>query len=164
MVRPAWVATPRGDLLRGDHPKSLASAALEYGRHFPKAWLGLAERLRGPERGPEIFQEVAQSARCVPHHRMLQSYAENDYREVPELLRLPRDAVLLDVGAGTGTLSKLIRDYERQRSEETPKIFLLDWREVLDSIQDAAGLKLCPVDLLSDWSTLVPWTVLFPFF
>lgn len=158
VVRPGWVATSRGQLLRADHPTTLADAALEYGRHLVAAWQGLAERLRGPERGPEVFKAVAESARCAGHHRMLRSYARRDYGDVALRLKLPEDAVVLDVGAGTGTLSKLILEHKRQLG--TPKIFLLDLPEVLESIEDAAGLERCPVDLLSDWNTQVPWQVL----
>eukprot|EP00438_Fugacium_kawagutii_P015571 Skav229704 [mRNA] locus=scaffold49:66191:71189:+ [translate_table: standard] len=109
------------------HPWTLADAAREYGRELGDFWSDLPGRLRGEDRSPKVFQEVAASPdRCRSHHRMLRSYARHDYSEVPKLLKLDPGSVVLDVGAGSGTLGKLML-------EEHPKakICLLDLPEVL---------------------------------
>ncbi len=91
---------------------TLADAAREYGRELGDLWSELPRRLREDDRSPEIFKNVATSPdRCERHHRMLQSYARHDYLEVPKLPLLEDpSAVVLDVGAGSGTLGKLFAE------------------------------------------------------
>ena len=127
----------------------------------PLTWLSITEiidpgfqcwtsRSFGPF--PGIFKEVAMSPhRCKSHHRMLQSYARHDYIQVPAILDLGNSpAVILDVGAGTGTLAKLL-------VEEYPKVtvFLLDLPKVLAQLQEPGRFQLRPMDLQSDWNSEV---------
>ena len=156
-VSEVWRAAEKGAFLQRRHPLTLADAAQEYGRHLTASWASLATKL-SQDSSPSIFKEVAAS-RCASHHRMLQSYARHDYGEVPKVLRFldqkpsQKPLVVLDVGGGTGTLSKLLL-------AEYPEleVVVLDLPEVLEQIEDPlpSGLRLCPVDLQSDWSSEAP--------
>lgn len=106
-----WVLTHRGDLLRSDHPMTLADAALEYAGPFSAMWSGLSKALRGDSgwSSPDIFVDVARDdARCVRHHRMLRSYAQHDYAEVCGALDLRGDERVIDAGGGLGVLAEQI--------------------------------------------------------
>ena len=90
-----WRATARGAFLAADHPWTLADAAVEYGRAFPKMWDALPRALRADPglRPPDVFAEVASDpARVASHHRMLASYALHDYGPALRLLRHARHA------------------------------------------------------------------------
>ena len=89
-----WRATERGGFLTAGHPWTLADAAIEFGRSFPKMWEALpqAMRLNSTWRPPDLFGEVASDpARVEPHHRMLASYALHDYGPIPAALNLRGD-------------------------------------------------------------------------
>ena len=108
-----WRATTRGAFLAAAHPWTLADAAVEYGRSFPKMWEALprALRLDSGWRPPDVFDEVAAyPARVAPHHRMLASYARHDYAAVPPALGLRGDERVIDAGGGLGVLAELLVD------------------------------------------------------
>ena len=106
-----WRATARGAFLAADHPWTLADAAVEYGRAFPRMWDALPRALRADAgwRPPDIFAEVASDpARVASHHRMLASYALHDYGPVPGALDLRGDERVIDAGGGLGALAGLL--------------------------------------------------------
>lgn len=148
-----WHTTARGSFLQAEHPLTLADAAVEYGRYFPRMWASLPEALRSDSgwTAPDIFGEVANDAsRTAAHHRMLQSYALHDYGAVPEALRLRGDEVLIDAGGGLGALAALLLDrYPHLR------VVLLDRPEVVEQAGRALGtadrLALRAADLLEPW-------------
>lgn len=106
-----WILTPRGEMLRADHPLTLADAAVEYADRFSSMWRRLPSALRrdGGWSAPDVFDAVAlDDTRCVGHHRMLRSYARHDYAEVASALDLQGDERLVDAGGGLGVLAQLI--------------------------------------------------------
>ena len=106
-----WRATARGAFLAAAHPWTLADAAVEYGRSFPKMWEALPEALQLDSgwRPPDVFGEVAaEPARVAPHHRMLASYALHDYAAVLAALDLRGDERVIDAGGGLGVLAGLL--------------------------------------------------------
>lgn len=108
-----WTLTGRGDLLRADHPLTLADAALEYAGPFSAMWRGLPAALRRNSNwnAPDVFGDVARDdARRVGHHRMLRSYARHDYAEVCFAFDLRGDERVVDAGGGLGVLAQLILD------------------------------------------------------
>ena len=108
-----WTLTRRGELLRTDHPLTLADAAIEYAGQFSTMWSQLPDILRGSsaEGIIDVFDKVARDdARCFGHHRMLQSYARHDYGEVCRALDLHGDEHVVDAGGGLGVLAKMILD------------------------------------------------------
>ncbi|WP_163783377.1 methyltransferase [Myxococcus vastator] len=108
-----WELTPRGMFLRASHPRTLADAALEYAGPFSREWAALPDALRAESnwRAPDVFGEVARDRlRREGHHRMLQSYALHDYRQVPGALALRGDERIIDAGGGLGALGRLVAE------------------------------------------------------
>ncbi|MBK1672992.1 methyltransferase [Ectothiorhodospira shaposhnikovii] len=106
-----WSLTPRGEFLLADHPMTLADAALEYAGAFTDMWKRLPEALRrGSDwAAPDVFEDVARDDdRRAGHHRMLKSYARQDYAEVCRALELRGDERIVDAGGGLGVLGQLI--------------------------------------------------------
>ncbi|WP_426755845.1 methyltransferase [Myxococcus sp. Y35] len=108
-----WKLTPRGMFLRVSHPTTLADAALEYAGPFSRMWQELPDALRSSSNwsAPDVFGDVARdTSRREGHHRMLQSYALNDYHQVPGALGLRGDERIIDAGGGLGTLGRLLTE------------------------------------------------------
>ena len=106
-----WRPTGRGSFLATGHPWTLADAAVEYGRLFPRMWEALPRALRADDgwQSPDIFGEMAgDPARVASHHRMLASYALHDYGPVPAALDLRGDEHVIDAGGGLGALAGLL--------------------------------------------------------
>ena len=125
-----WSTTARGEYLRAEHPWSLAGAAVEYGRHFPRLWEELPAALQTASgwQAPDIFAEVARDPeRARKHHQMLRSYALHDYAAVPAALDLRGEERVLDAGGGLGALAGLL-------VEEYPglHVVVLDRPEVVE--------------------------------
>ena len=124
-----WRTTARGAFLAAAHPWTLADAAVEYARSFPKMWEALprALRLGSGWRPPNVFAEVAADpARVTPHHRMLASYALHDYAAVPAALGLRGDERVIDAGGGLGALAGLLVE-----SYPSLRVTVLDRPEVV---------------------------------
>jgi hypothetical protein len=124
-----WGLTGRGELLRADHPLTLADAAIEYAGPFTAMWGRLPDALRRNTAwsAPDVFGEVAlDEVRCVGHHRMLQSYARHDYAEVCRALDLRGDERVVDAGGGLGVLAQLILD-----AHPSVEVTVLDRPEVV---------------------------------
>lgn len=147
--------TPRGEHLRAEHPLTLADAAREYGHAFSQLWAALPEALRqdGGWRAPDLFAEVARDgARCRAHHRMLRSYARNDYAEVPAALGLRGDERIIDAGGGLGVLAAALVERHPQLH-----VILLDRPEVV-----VQGSELLPAHDRITWrggDLFAPWDV-----
>ena len=125
-----WRATGRGAFLAAGHPWTLADAAVEYGRLFPRMWETLPAALRADEgwRPPDIFGEVAADpARTASHHRMLSSYALHDHGPVPDALDLCGDERVIDAGGGLGVLAGLLAEAHPQI-----QVTVLDRPEVVE--------------------------------
>ena len=147
-----WRATERGACLTAGHPRTLADAAVEYGRSFPAMWEALprALRLDSDWRAPDVFAEVAADPdRVALHHRMLASYALHDYAAVPVALGLRGDERVIDAGGGLGALAGLL-------VEAYPglQVTVLDRPEVVE--RAACGLQVDGVtfraaDLFGPW-------------
>ena len=146
-----WNTTGGSDYLKAAHPWTLAGAALEYGRFFPRLWEALPQALRGTDwHPPDIFREVAaDSSRTAPHHRMLMSYARHDYSPVPAALGLRGDEHVIDAGGGLGVLAEMLVE-----AYPAVRVTVLDRPEV---IEQAANRQLgnrigfLAADLLGPW-------------
>lgn len=106
-----WTLTPRGGLLRADHPLTLADAAIEYAGPLSSMWRGLPDALRKNTdwTAPDVFGDVAlDESRRSGHHRMLRSYARHDYAQVCDALALAGDEHVIDAAGGVGVLAELI--------------------------------------------------------
>ena len=147
----AWRATESGDHLKAGHPRTLAGAALEYGRYFSRLWEALPQALRGTDwRPPDIFAQVAaEPSRTLPHHRMLMSYARHDYGPVPAALDLRGDEHVIDAGGGFGALAEmLVEAYPGLR------VTVLDRREVVREgarRQPGNRIRFRAADLFEPW-------------
>ena len=148
----AWRATERGACLSAGHPWTLAGAAVEYGRSFPKMWEALPRALRHDSgwRPPDVFAEVAvDPARVTPHHRMLESYALHDYAALPPALGLRGDERVLDAGGGFGALAGLL-------AEACPglRVTVLDRPEVVERAargRQYERVTFRAIDLFGPW-------------
>ena len=147
-----WRATERGTCLAAGHPRTLADAAVEFGRAFPKMWESLPRALRADSgwRAPDIFAEIAADpARVTAHHRMLASYALHDYAAVPAALDLRGDERVIDAGGGHGVLAGLLVD-----ACPGLRVTVLDRPEVVERAacgRHADGVTFRAVDLFSPW-------------
>ena len=146
-----WRATGRGGHLGAGHPRTLADAAREYGRIFPRRWETLSEAVRGAGwTPPDLFGDVAADPdRTAAHHRMLASYALHDYPAVPAALDLRGDEHVIDAGGGYGTLAGLLAD-------EYPelRITVLDRPEVVGLAarrEPGSRVRLRSTDLFEPW-------------
>ena len=148
----AWRTTGRGTYLESGHPWTLAGAAKEYGRFFPRMWEALPRALRFDSgwRAPDVFAEVASDpTRVASHHRMLMSYARHDYGPVPAVLGLRGDERVIDAGGGLGALAGLL-------VEAYPglRVAVLDRPEVVGQVaREGQGDRVTfrSADLLSPW-------------
>lgn len=147
-----WQLTNRGAFLTKKHRLTLADAAIEYGRDLSDMWLCLPQALRvGSDWScKDIFYEIAKNpARVDSHHRMLRSYALNDYEEVPSALMLTGDEHVIDAGGGMGVLaSMLFRYYPRL------KITLFERPEVIAHMTEdmlADGMEILAGDIFKPW-------------
>ena len=147
-----WKATDRGEYLRSGHPLTLADAAKEYGKYFPRMWAALSDALRadGSWRAPDIFGEVAKNAdRTDGHHRMLMSYALHDYATVPAALGLRGDERIVDAGGGLGAFATMMVDEYPQL-----RVVVLDRPEVVERASQrrlGSNIDLRPADLFHAW-------------
>ena len=145
-----WTLTGRGELLRADHPLTLADAALEYAGPFTAMWRRLPAALRRSSTwsAPDIFGDVARDeARRIGHHRMLRSYARHDYAEVCTALDLRGDERVVDAGGGLGVLAQLILD-----TYPSAKVTVLERPEVVEMAPAAtSGLHWQSGSLFEQW-------------
>jgi 2-polyprenyl-3-methyl-5-hydroxy-6-metoxy-1,4-benzoquinol methylase len=147
-----WTLTPKGRYLLRDHPLTLADAALEYAGPFSQMWSGLSQALTADSgwSAPDIFEQVSQDeARCVAHHRMLQSYARHDYPEVISALKLSAGQHIVDAGGGLGAFATLLLE-----SSPSSTVTVLERPEVVaqgKARPHQSGLRWHVADLFSPW-------------
>lgn len=148
-----WELTPRGVLLRADHPLTLADAAGEYAGSFSRMWSELPEALRAGSgwSAPNVFEEVARDElRRAGHHRMLRSYARHDYGGVPDALDLRGDERIVDAGGGLGVLAQLVLE-----AHPSVQVTVLDRPEVIAQARhdrsSVRGLEWRSTDLCEPW-------------
>ncbi|HEX8213258.1 MAG TPA: methyltransferase [Longimicrobium sp.] len=143
-----WEATARGELLRTDHPLSLACAALEYAGPLRERWSALPVALREERwRPPDVFREVAADAeRRVSHHRMLRSYALHDYAPLVGRLPIRPGEVVLDAGGGSGALAELIAAHWPDA-----RVVALDLPLVVRQVPRGSRMAAVGADLWEPW-------------
>jgi hypothetical protein len=145
-----WSLTPRGEFLRGDHPLTLADAALEYAGPFSSMWCRLPEALRCDSHWltPDIFGEVSRDeGRRVAHHRMLQSYARHDYVQLCRALDLRGDERIIDAGGGLGVLGQFVLN-----AHPLAQITVLERPEVAaQAEQSTLGLRWHSANFFEPW-------------
>lgn len=145
-----WALTRRGELLRTDHPLTLADAAMEYAGPFSAMWSRLPDALRQNSGwiAPDVFGEVANDdARRVGHHRMLRSYARHDYADVCRAIDLRGDERVVDAGGGLGVLARLVRD-----AHPSAEVTVLERPEVVAMAQSSSpGLHWRIGSLFEPW-------------
>lgn len=146
-----WSVTERGAFLRVDHPRSLATAALEYAGPLSEAWNTLDEALRAERpRATNVFHDVAgDPARCATHHRMLESYARHDYAPLVSELPIRAGEVVVDVGGGNGALAELIAD-----AFPSARVVVID----LPEVAALAGIRASRVEAIAA-DFFLPWPV-----
>jgi SAM-dependent methyltransferase len=155
-----WGATGRGSFLRKDHPLTLADATAEYAGPLRERWRKLPEALKAPGWRPrDVFAEVANDTRrAEPHHRMLRSYAHNDYRAVVPLLGLRGNERIVDAGGGTGALADLIL-----QAHPGAKVTVLDRPEVVAQIRtgnNEGRLAAQAADIFGSWGVTADVVIL----
>ena len=153
-INTTWHVASRGEFLRRSHSQTLADAAIEYGKFqiLDWEWLASALSIKSHWNSNHIFRSVCDDHnRVASHHRMLRSYALNDYAEVPEALALDRECHLIDAGAGTGILSKMIVD-----RYPSVRVTLIDYPEVVEqamtTLWQYEGIQYRGIDFFNDWN------------
>jgi hypothetical protein len=156
-----WQVTSRGAYLTSKHPLTLADAAIEYGRDLADMWNGLPQALRheGNWTRPDIFSQIARNpARVDSHHRMLRSYARNDYAEVPAALALSGDEHIVDAGGGMGVLASMLLEYYPRI-----KVTLFERPEVIAHMTEnmlAGELSTLAGDIFESWVVIADAVVM----
>lgn len=156
-----WQVTRRGALLTDKHRLTLADAAIEYGRDLADMWISLPQALHfdsGWSR-PDIFSEIAKNpTRLDSHHRMLRSYARNDYKEVPSALALRGDEHIVDAGGGMGVLASILLEHY-----PSLKVTLFERPEVIAHMAEdmlVCGLEAFAGDIFEAWSVVADAVVM----
>ena len=150
-------ATPRGVLLRANHPLSLAPAAqLWAGDHY-QAWTQLPSCLRdGVSASQRLysmgwFQHIAEDAPALHgYHAALSSYARHDYAALPKILNLTAHRQIIDAGGGSGALLVSLL-----QAAPTLRGVLIERPEVCRLFQAPADVAVrcqaVPADLFLPW-------------
>lgn len=140
----SWHLTASGQLLRSDHPRSLASASREYAGPLQDAWRSLVPALRGERRRPAIFRDAADDpTRGQDLHASLRAYARQDYPALVPLLPIRDGDRVLDAAGGTGELARQV-----ERVFDSATVTLADLPEVVRPIHDLATHAF---DLFEPW-------------
>ena len=141
-----WELTVKGQFLKQEHPKTLADAAVEYSGPLQQAWKSLPEAiLREDYSPPDIFQTVAaDDRRKHTHHRMLRSYALNDYEKLVPLFPIEPGDRVIDAGGGSGILADMIRSHYNDI-----EITVFDLPEIAGMID--GDIRCCGGDFFSKW-------------
>ena len=156
-----WQATSRGAFLSSKHQLTLADAAIEYGRDLADMWNSLPQALRhdGEWTRPEIFSQIAKKpARVDSHHRMLRSYALNDYLEVPAALALRGDEHVVDAAGGMGVLASMLLEHY-----PLLKVTLFERPEVIAHMTKnmlASRLATLAGDIFESWTVVADAVVM----
>jgi len=140
-----WFLTDKGQYLAKDHPKSLATAAKEYAGDLLHRWFKLTDIIRGEDIPQDIFEAVvADRTRSIEHHKMLSSYAIQDYPALIDKINVQESDVIFDAGGGDGTLARLIA----QRHPQS-RVISGDKKGVVSKLPD--DIETLIFDLFNPW-------------
>lgn len=146
LVGNEYVLTEKGQYLRSDHQKTLASAPQEYGADLLRRWERLPAILKGAEVEQDIFDDVSNDEeRVKAHHKMLASYALHDYAPVVPELNIRAGDVVFDAGGGTGTLSSLVKRHYPEADVYCGDKVEITQQQLYDEIH------YLPFDLFEPW-------------
>lgn len=143
-----WYLTDRGRLLRTDHPKTLASASLEYAEYFYHRWSTLYPVLKSTDKpqSKDIFTEVSHDKNRVKRHtKMLESYAKHDYEQLVSYFNLKGNEQIIDVGGGSGTLATFI-----QKRHPNTNITILERPEIIQ--ESVKNIRWVEQDIFQPWA------------
>jgi len=139
-----WYATNRGEFLKANNQKSLASAALEYAGDLMERWKELPKVIKGNATESHVFNDVACNAsRLTGHHKMLSSYALHDYESLIPTINIQPDDIVFDAAGGIGTLASLLQSHN-----PLAKVILGDLPQIIEASQFSNRI---PFDLFKPW-------------
>ena len=144
-----WTVTSKGAFLERQNKYSLADAALEYAKHLEPRWLGLREMLKDTDYIPEsnIFSDVCNDEkRTIGHHKMLSSYAENDYPPLISIMPVKNGQSILDVGGSNGIFAQHIKE-----SFPNSKVTVMDLPGVIKTVPVKSGINFHSADFFKKW-------------
>ncbi|MCY7296867.1 methyltransferase [Alteromonas sp. a30] len=140
-----WELTPKAQYLTSEHPKSLRTAATEYRDELLERWYDLVTLMKQDVKASDIFQKVANNEEHTKkHHKMLRSYALEDYQKLVSNLDIECNDTVFDAAGGDGTLALLIQN-------QFPKsnVILGDLAPVVKSSEFTNKTSF---DLFNNWS------------
>lgn len=108
-----WQITQKGKFLEKSQSNSLYEAAIEYVETLSDNWYNLSEKFikNSSDGNLNHFRENEENRRL---HRMLESYAENDYRNIAHLIEIEKsNSLIVDAGGGGGYLAREIKKLNR---------------------------------------------------
>ncbi len=107
--------TEKGKLLTEKHPESLKQACILWGNEHLTAWQNLAYTLKTGKPafekifGKPFFDFIAEHPEKLKnYHQAMETYARDDYQNLPELFDFAKYQTIADLGGGTGTLLKIL--------------------------------------------------------
>ncbi|WP_435276374.1 methyltransferase [Psychrobium sp. nBUS_13] len=106
-----WSLLPKAYYLTTDHPKSLVTAATEYRDELLQRWYDLVSLMKQDVNTSDIFQKIANSKEHTEkHHKMLRSYALEDYKKLIPSLDIASGDTVFDAAGGDGMLAQLVQN------------------------------------------------------
>ncbi len=108
----SWELLPKAQYLTSKHPKSLVTAATEYRDELLERWYDLVKLMKEDVKTSDIFQKVASNEEHTKqHHRMLRSYALEDYPKLVASLDIESNDTVFDAAGGDGMLAQLVQNH-----------------------------------------------------
>jgi C-methyltransferase len=108
--------TPKGRLLVSTHPENMYYACLHWGTEHLIAWQNLEYTL---ETGQSSFEKIYgepffdyignRTDKLQDYHKAMYAYAIDDYKELAQLLEIPKNHSVIDIGGGYGALIQSIK-------------------------------------------------------
>ncbi len=147
-----WTVTPRGALLRRDHPSSLAPAARYWAAEGRAPWRLLVRALQDPDwkAGDPFAAQAHYPGRVRAYHAAISVYARHDYAAFPEIIDSGH-SVLVDAGGALGDLAIAVL-----RAHPEVEATVLDRPEVVAQASApsdvASRLRFQPGDLFEPWN------------
>jgi len=107
------------------------------------AWAEGESRISNPENRTDFFLESSGDKDiCDLIHRVIDSYAKDDWKNIGVHLNIPTNAVVADIGGGRGALLKEIGNTVQRR-------ILIDRPEVVNGL-NLEEVEILPLDIFSD--------------
>ena len=108
-----------------------------------EAWINSEERLNNPDERTDFFAQHANNSSINQLiHRVLDSYAMEDWSGISSILDLGKDSTIVDLGGGKGALLKAIGPIVANR-------ILVDRPEVTKNLE-IKGVEITSCDIFSD--------------